>query len=59
MVAATVLAALVGLTRLYLRVHWVSDVLGGEGVAAMSFSLVAIVALVVAFVRQNAVPEPQ
>ncbi len=47
------------LTRLYLRVHWVSDVLGGEGVAAMSFSLVAIVALVVAFVRQNAAPEPQ
>ena len=58
-VAATVLAALVGLTRLYLRVHWVSDVLGGEGVAAMSFSLVAIVALVVAFVRQNAATEPQ
>jgi len=56
-VAAIVLAALVGLTRLYLRVHWLSDVLGGEGVAAMSFSLVAIVALVVAFVRQNAVPE--
>jgi membrane protein DedA with SNARE-associated domain/membrane-associated phospholipid phosphatase len=56
-VAAIALAALVGLTRLYLRVHWLSDVLGGEGVAAMSFSVVAIVALVVAFVRQNAVPE--
>ena len=31
--------------------------LGGEGAAAMSFSVVAIVALVVAFVRQNGAPE--
>ncbi len=52
-IAAIVLAALVGLTRIYLRVHWVSDVLGGQGAAAMCFSAVGILALVVAFVRQN------
>ncbi len=56
-IAAIVLAALVGLTRLYLRVHYASDVLGGEGAAALSFSVVAVVALVVAFVRQNDAPE--
>jgi membrane-associated phospholipid phosphatase len=56
-IAAIVLAALVGLTRLYLRVHYASDVLGGEGAAAMSFSVVAVVALVVAFVRHNDAPE--
>lgn len=53
-VVACVVAALVGLTRIYLRVHYVADVLGGEGAAAMCFSVVAIVTLVVAFVRQNA-----
>ena len=52
-IAAIVLAALVGATRLYLRVHYASDVLGGEGAAAMCFSVVAVVALIVAFVRQN------
>ena len=52
-VAGVVIAFLVALTRVYLRVHWLSDVLAGAGVAAMSFSLVAIVALVVDFVRHN------
>lgn len=51
--AAIAVAAIVALTRVYLRVHWLSDVLAGAGVAAMSFSLVAVVALVVDFVRHN------
>ena len=50
---AIAVAVLVSLTRVYLRVHWLSDVLAGAGVAAMSFSLAAIVALVVDFVRHN------
>jgi undecaprenyl-diphosphatase len=56
-VVAIVVAALVGVTRIYLRVHYLADVLGGEGAAAMCFSLVAILALVVAFVRQNGARE--
>ncbi|HVP01249.1 MAG TPA: bifunctional DedA family/phosphatase PAP2 family protein [Solirubrobacteraceae bacterium] len=51
--AACVLAALVGATRLYLRVHWLADVLGGQGAAALAFSIVAIVVLVVTQLRHN------
>jgi membrane protein DedA with SNARE-associated domain/membrane-associated phospholipid phosphatase len=51
---AIVLAVLVGLTRMYLRAHYFSDVIGGYGLACALFSLCAIVALVVAHLRQNA-----
>ncbi|MFM9126707.1 MAG: bifunctional DedA family/phosphatase PAP2 family protein [Solirubrobacterales bacterium] len=50
---AIAVAVLVAITRVYLRVHWLSDVLAGAGVAAMCFSLAAVVALVVDFVRHN------
>ena len=52
-VAAVVVAVLVGLTRIYLHVHYLSDVLAGAGVAAATFSLCAVAALVVDFVRHN------
>ena len=54
-VSAIVVAVVVGLTRIYLRAHYLSDVLGGYGLAAASFSLFGMVALVVAHVRHNAV----
>ena len=40
-------------SRVYLRVHYLSDVVGGWGLAAALFSVCGIVALVVAFVRNN------
>jgi membrane-associated phospholipid phosphatase len=44
---------LIGLTRIYLRAHYFSDVIGGYGMAAGLFSLTGIVALVVVHLRQN------
>jgi membrane protein DedA with SNARE-associated domain/membrane-associated phospholipid phosphatase len=52
-VAAIVVAAVVGLTRVYLRAHWLSDVTGGWGLGAAVFSTCGLVALVVAYVRDN------
>jgi membrane protein DedA with SNARE-associated domain/membrane-associated phospholipid phosphatase len=54
LVVGIVLAAVVGLTRIYLRAHWFSDVAGGWGLAATAFALSGAVALVVAFVRGEA-----
>ena len=50
---AFALMALVALSRVYLRAHYLSDVLAGLAVGAAVFSLVGIVAVVVAFLRQN------
>jgi membrane-associated phospholipid phosphatase len=50
---AIVLAAAVGLTRVYLRAHFLSDVVAGWSLAAAIFAFCGMVALIVAFVRQN------
>ncbi len=55
-VAAVVLAVVVGATRIYLRAHFLSDVAGGYGLAAGLFALCGIIALVVSHLRQNAAP---
>jgi undecaprenyl-diphosphatase len=52
-VAAIVVAVVVGLTRVYLRAHYLSDVLGGAGLAATTFALCGMAGLVVAFLRHN------
>jgi membrane protein DedA with SNARE-associated domain/membrane-associated phospholipid phosphatase len=43
------MAVAVGLSRIYLRVHWFSDVAGAWGLAAMCFALTGIVALLVSY----------
>jgi membrane protein DedA with SNARE-associated domain len=47
------LTALVGLSRVYLDVHYMSDVNAGWALGAAAFSLCAAVALVISTVRQN------
>ena len=52
--ASVVVSAAVGASRVYLRTHYLSDVIGGWGLGAGIFGGCAVVALVVAFVSQNA-----
>jgi membrane-associated phospholipid phosphatase len=47
------ISAVVGLSRIYLRNHFWSDVAGGWGLGYGTFGLLAAVALVVAHIRQN------
>ena len=51
--AGVVLTALIGLSRVYLGVHYMSDVNAGWALGAAAFSLCAAVALIVTTVRQN------
>jgi membrane-associated phospholipid phosphatase len=52
-VAGFALTVLVGLSRVYLNVHYLSDVSGGWALGAAAFSLAAAAGLVVSQVRQN------
>jgi membrane protein DedA with SNARE-associated domain/membrane-associated phospholipid phosphatase len=56
MVIAIVLAALIGLSRAYLRLHYLSDVIGGWALGAFCFSFCAALALVISFLRHNKPP---
>ena len=51
--AGIALTALVGLSRVYLGVHYLSDVSGGWALGAAAFSLCAAIGLVISQVRQN------
>jgi membrane protein DedA with SNARE-associated domain len=51
--AGFALTALIGLSRVYLQVHYLSDVSGGWALGAAAFSFSAAVGLVVSQVRQN------
>ncbi|MEA2394064.1 MAG: hypothetical protein QOJ82_1955 [Solirubrobacteraceae bacterium] len=52
-VVSVAIAAVVGLTRLYLRAHYLSDVVGGWGLSAFLFAVCGAVALIVGHVRNN------
>jgi membrane protein DedA with SNARE-associated domain len=56
----TALAVAIGLSRVYLRVHYLSDVGGGWALGLAAYSLCGAVALVVDYLRQNysGSPEP-
>jgi membrane protein DedA with SNARE-associated domain/membrane-associated phospholipid phosphatase len=51
--AGIALTALIGLTRAYLRVHWLSDVSSGWALGASCYALAAAVVLVIAHIRDN------
>ena len=55
---AIVLVAAVGLSRIYLRAHYWSDVAGGWGIGLGIFGLVAAIAMIVDHIRNN-VDEPE
>jgi membrane protein DedA with SNARE-associated domain/membrane-associated phospholipid phosphatase len=50
---AIALVAVVGITRIYLRVHYLTDVLGGIALAAAIWSIVGVLALFAGRVRHN------
>jgi len=53
-VVAIVIAAAVGLSRVYLRAHYISDVVGGWSMASAVYALCAVTMLVIVYVRNNA-----
>jgi membrane protein DedA with SNARE-associated domain/membrane-associated phospholipid phosphatase len=51
--AGIALTVLIGLTRVYLRVHWLSDVTAGWALGLSCFATVAAVVLVIGYIRDN------
>jgi len=56
LIVGLALAVVVGLTRIYLRAHWFSDVAGGWGLGAMCFSLAGMAALIAGYLRASRSP---
>ena len=54
--ASIALAAAIGASRVFLEVHWASDVAGGWGLGAAIFGVVGAVGLIVGYVRNNGMP---
>ena len=58
-IAGAVLAAAIGLSRVYMRVHYLSDVGGGWALGLAAFSLCGAVAIIVDYLRQNYGQSPE
>ena len=56
-IVAIVLAAAIGLSRVYLRAHFLSDVSGGWALGASAFALCAAIGLVVTHLRRGGADE--
>jgi membrane protein DedA with SNARE-associated domain/membrane-associated phospholipid phosphatase len=59
---AVVIAAAVGLSRIYLRAHYWSDIAAGWGIGVGIFGLLTAIALIVNYIRHNGgerAPEPE
>ncbi len=56
LVAGILLTVAIGLTRVYLGVHFMSDVSGGWGLGVCAFALATVAAVIVSHIRHN--PEP-
>lgn len=52
-VAGLLLTAAIGISRVYLGVHWMSDVSGGWAYGTAVFALLAAIAVIVVHLRQN------
>lgn len=55
---ALVLTVVVALSRVYLRAHYLTDVIGGVGLGVAIFSVCGVIALVISFLRDNARTDP-
>ena len=51
--AGLMLTALIGLTRVYLRVHWMSDVSSGWALCVAALTIAGAFALVASHIRDN------
>ncbi len=51
--AGIALTVLIGLTRVYLGVHWLSDVSAGWALGFAGFAMCAVIALIAVHIRQN------
>jgi membrane protein DedA with SNARE-associated domain/membrane-associated phospholipid phosphatase len=54
---AIALVVVVGVTRVYLRVHYLTDVLGGAALGVALWALIGTLALVAGYVRHNEGPD--